>query len=155
MKRLFIMLCTFVALSWQSGLRAQEARTYYYQLISGSDHALPAAAQAKPIGAKLRNRLEAKFRWKHYAELSHGQCTLADNKTTSIRLPEKREMELQLVNAKTLEARLFRGKEMVRKTRENANAEAIIMGGDQGKNESWFIVIRRDKPSTVDTARAR
>ena len=155
MKRLLIMLCTATALSWQSSLQAEDARTYYYQLICGSDRNLATNAQAKPIGPKLRNQLEAKFRWKHYAELSRGQCTLATNKTTTITLPDKREMELQLINPKTLEARLFRGKEMVRKTRENANAESLIMGGDQGKDESWFIVIRRDKPSTVDTAQAK
>jgi hypothetical protein len=144
-----------MVLSWQPAVRAQEARTYYYQLISGSDRALPLTGEAKAVGPKLRSQLEAKFRWKHYAEISRGKLTLATNKTSSIRLPEKREMQLQLVSSKTLEARLYRGGEVVRKTRENANADSLIMGGDQGKDESWFIVIRRDKPSTIDTAQAK
>ena len=153
MNRLFVMLC-LVLLS-HVGLRAQEAHTYYFQLICGSDRPLPAKGDTREVGPKLRSQLEAKFRWKNYAEISRGQCTLSANKTTSIKLPENREMQLQLVSAKTLEARLYRGRDLVRKTRENASSDSLIMGGDQGRDESWFIVIRRDRPSTIDTAQVK
>ena len=158
MKRLVIILCAATALL-PSALRADDARTYYYQLISGSDRNLPNKGESKAVGPKLRNQLEARFRWKNYTEISRGSCTLDANKTTTVRFPEKREMQLQLVNPKTLEARLYRAEGhaqvLVRKTRENADAPSMIMGGDQGKDESWFIVIRRDKPSSIDTAQAK
>ena len=152
MRRLIIICCAAAALCWQGGLRAEEARTYYFQMICGSDRDLALKGDLKAVGPKLRSQLETKFRWKNYAEVSRGKCVVATNRTTSIKLPEKREMQLQLINPKTLEARLYRGKDLVRKTRENASAESLIMGGDQGKDESWFIVIRRDKPSSIDTA---
>lgn len=154
MKRLVILLCAATVLS-ALPTEADEARTYYFQLIAGSDRALPIKGETKAVGPKLRNQLEARFRWKNYAEISRGECTLNANKTETVKFPEKREMQLQLVNPKTLEARLYRGHELVRKTRENADAPSMIMGGDQGKNESWFIVIRRDKPSSIDTAQAK
>ena len=151
MKRLVMICCAAAALCGQ-GLRAEEARTYYFQMIRGSDHALPLTGDVKAIGPKLRNQLEAKFRWKHWAEISRGKCIVATNLSASIRLPEKREMQLQLINPKTLEARLYRGKDLVRTTKEDADAKSIIMGGDQGKDQSWFIIIRSDKPSSIDTA---
>ena len=153
--RRFIIFFAATALLSALATRADEARTYYYQLISGSDRPLPAQGQNKAVGPKLRNQLEARFRWKNYAEISRGECTLNANTITTVKFPEKRAMELQLVNPKTLEARLYREQVLVRKTRENADTHSLIMGGDQGKDESWFIVIRRDKPSTIDTARAK
>jgi hypothetical protein len=147
-----MICCAAAAFCWQGGLRAEEARTYYFQMICGSDRELPLKGDFKAVGPKLRNQLEAKFRWKNWAEVSRGKCIVATNMTASIRLPEQREMQLHLINPKTLEARLYRGKDLVRTTRENANAESVIMGGDQGKDESWFIIIRRDKPSSIDTA---
>jgi hypothetical protein len=100
--------------------------------------------------------LEAKFRWKSYSELAHGECSVSELKTTSIKLPEKREMQLQL-SGKSIETRLYRDGQMVRKSRENANSKLLIMGGDQGPTDSWFIVIRRDKPATftIETQQAK
>src|SRR5437667_2488840 len=124
MKRLVILLCAATALSAFT-LKAEEARTYYYQLISGSDRALPIKGETKAVGPKLRNQLEARFRWKNYAEIARGECTLNANNITKVRFPEKRAMELQLVNPKTLEARIYREQVMVRKTRENADAPSM------------------------------
>jgi hypothetical protein len=132
-------------------MSAEEGRTYYFQLICGSDKELPAKTGAKPVGPKLRSQFETKFRWKNWAELSHGECMLAENETRTIKLPEKREMQLEL-SGKTLEVRLYRGGQLVRRTRGNAETESVIMGGDQGRDEAWFIVIRHDKPSTITTA---
>ena len=147
MKRCWLVLC-LLGLSWlPAGLAADDARTYYFQLICGSDKELATKVDAKPIGLKLRSELEAKFRWKSYAELAHGECNVSEVKTTSIKLPERREMQLQL-SGKSIETRLYRDGQMVRKSRENADSKLLIMGGDQGRDDSWFIVIRRDKPAT-------
>jgi len=146
-----MMLCLLALVSLRGNAAAEEGRTYYFQLLCGSDKELPPKADAKPIGAKLRSQLEARFRWKSYAELTHGQCTVSDFKTTTIKLPERREMQLEL-SGKTIEARLYRDGQMVRKAREHADSRSLIMGGDQGRNDSWFIVVRRDKPSTITAA---
>jgi len=146
-----MVLCLLALVSLRGNAAAEDGRTYYFQVICGSDKQLPAKADAKPIGAKLRSQLETKFRWKNYAELTHGECTVNDFKTTTIKLPERREMQLQLTG-NTIETRLYRGGQLVRKSREHANSRSLIMGGDQGPNESWFIVIRRDKPSTIPAA---
>ena len=131
--------------------RAEEARTYYFQLICGSDKPLPASPEAKPLGVKLRSQLEGKFRWNIWTEVSRGECILDEHKTTTIKFPDKREMQLDL-DGKVIEARLYRSGQLVRKSRENAEANSVMMGGDQGRDQAWFIVIRRDRPSSLTTA---
>jgi len=151
MRRCLTILSLMVMISLCADALADEGRTYYFQVISGSDKELPAKTGAKPVGPKLRSQFEAKFRWKNWAELSHGECTLTENETRTIKLPEKRELQLEL-SGKTLEVRLYRAGQLVRKTRGSAETESVMMGGDQGRDEAWFIVIRHDKPGTITTA---
>ena len=127
---------------------AEEAHTYYYQLICGSNKPLPASDQARPVGLKLRSRLDGKFRWNIWTEVSHGECSVSEGKTTTIKFPDKREMQID-VDGKTLEARLYRAGQLVRRSRENAHASSLMMGGDQAQDQAWFIVIRSDKPSAI------
>src|SRR5438046_723010 len=98
MKRLLILICGAATLVLPVGLKADEARTYYFQLICGSDRDLPIKGETKAVGPKLRNQLETRFRWKNYAEISRGTCTLDANKSCTIKFPDKRQMELQLIN---------------------------------------------------------
>lgn len=151
MIRYLLVWCALMSGLLAGTLHAEGVKTYYFQLICGSNKELAPDSKAKPIGSKLRSQLETKFRWKTYAEVSHGECTLGPHKVTAIKLPEKREMQLEL-HGKLIEARLYRDGQLVRKAREAADSKSLIMGGDQGKDDSWFIVIRQDKPSTTSVA---
>ena len=148
MKRYVWLWCVLATGLLAIGLRAEQAKTYYFQLIAGSNKELSPESRAKRVGAKLRAQLETKFRWKSYSEISHGECALSEHNITTVSLPEKRELQLEL-KGRVLEARLYRDGNLVRKTRESANSRSLIMGGDQGKDDSWFVVIRQDKPSTI------
>src|SRR5262249_3603808 len=46
MRRLLIIVCAAAALFGQQGARAEEGRTYYFQLICGSDRDLPLRGEA-------------------------------------------------------------------------------------------------------------
>jgi len=60
MNRFFLVIAV-ASMGWLSGnLPAEESRTYYFQLIAGSNKDLASKPGAKPIGVKLRNELEAK-----------------------------------------------------------------------------------------------
>src|SRR4051794_1540267 len=120
MRRYVLVLCVLMSGQLAGMLQAEGAKTYYFQLISGSNKELEPNSKAKPVGSKLRSQLETKFRWKTYAEVSHGECTLSERKVTTIKLPGKREMQLEL-HGKLIEARLYRDGQLVRKAREAAD----------------------------------
>ena len=153
MKRLvtgLAILCTFASVTT---LRAQnEARTYYYQMICGSDKDLSHKPGARPIGEKLRTQLESPFRWKHFADVSRGEFILpSDHGRALIKLPENRELRVHRTGTQ-IEAQLYRNGQLVRTTRGAASSRSLIMGGDQGQDGCWFVVLRSDKPATITAA---
>jgi hypothetical protein len=152
MKRGVLVLAVVCTLFLAKEIKAEEGRTYYYQMVCGSEKDLSKKPGAKPIGSKLRNQLENRFRWKHFAELTHGECVLpSDRGTVIVKLPEHRELRLHR-NGKQLEAQLFRNGQVVRTTRAAIDLEPMIMGGDQGEEGCWFVILRSDKPTTMTVA---
>src|SRR4051812_41218087 len=153
MRRVLTALAVCSALSFVTAVRAaDDARTYYFQMICGSDKDLSKKPGARPIGEKLRTRLESPFRWKHFADVSHGEFVLpSDHGRALVKLPENRELRVHRMGGQ-IEAQLYRNGQLVRTTRGAANAESLIMGGDQGQDGCWFVVLRRDKPMTITAA---
>jgi len=149
MKRLglsLVVLCTLLA---ALGTHAAEERTYYYQMICGSDRDLSRKPGAKPIGLKLRTQLETPFKWKHWAELSHGTCLLPPEHGVAIaKLADNRELRIHR-DGSQLHVELLRNGQLVRTQRTDANIQSLIMGGDQGRDGCWFVVLRNDRPSTM------
>ena len=45
-----------------------------------------------------------------------------------------------------MEIRLFLKGKLVQTYRQTVGTRMTIMGGDRVKDESWFVVVRRDKP---------
>jgi hypothetical protein len=155
MKRVLTGLAFLCTLSLVADLHAEnDARTYYFQMICGSDKDLSKRPGAKPIGEKLRNQLESPFRWKHFADVSHGEFVLpSDHGRALIKLPENRELRVHRTGNQ-IEAQLYRNGQLLRTTRGAASAHSLIMGGDQGQGEEgcWFVVLRSDKPTTITAA---
>jgi hypothetical protein len=57
-------------------------------------------------------------------------------------------LEMELVKDGQAELRLYRKGELRRKVTASAESKMSILGGDAAENEGWFIVVRREKPST-------
>lgn len=123
--------------------------TFYAQLIRASDRETPPEVSWKPIGPKLNKQLCPKFRWKNYWEVSRRTLTVEPGKKTRVRLNAERELEVELRGAGDSEIRLFTGGKLVQKSRQSLQSQMSIMGGARENDESWFVVLRQDKP-TVD-----
>lgn len=123
--------------------------TLYAQVIRGSDQAKPPQADWKPIGPKLSSRLCPQFRWNHYWEVSRQAVHVHPGKPARIKAAPDREIEIELRGSGESEIRLYTSGKLVRKSRHSAESKMAIMGGAGDASESWFIVVRRDKP-TVD-----
>ncbi len=142
-----LLLAAAVLFAAQAGARAAVTDvTYYLQLVRGSDDPAPPAPGAKRLGAKLDSRLQAVFRWKHYWELKRDSVTVKLGQKVRRRLSEEREVELTLVSERELDVRLYRKGQQTCLGRQAAKAEFFVLGGDKETNQSWFIVVRRDKP---------
>jgi len=121
--------------------------TYFLQLIAATNGQKPHDAKAR-IGPRLQKQLSPVFQWAHYWEVSRKTVTTAIGRNSRIRLDKERELELENVSGERLVLRLFRDGKLVRKMKGLIPKCRVVMGGDSSHNEAWFIVVRRDEPST-------
>ena len=122
-----------------------EAITFYAQLIRATDKDTQEAGW-KPLGPTLSKQLCPKFRWKNYWEISRQRLTVQSGSKTRVRLSPEREIELELRGGGESEIRLYTAGKLVQKSKQSLESRMCIMGGTRENNESWFVVIRRDKP---------
>ncbi len=120
--------------------------TYYVQLIRGTDQEQIQDATWKPIGPKLTNRLSPVFRWKNYWEVHRQTVPVEKNKLIRYRLSDVREVEIELINPAEIEIRLYLKGRLMERSRQLVRTHMGIIGGERTKDESWFVVVRRDKP---------
>ena len=141
---LFVLLGVSAA-----GLAEDQPVTLYAQVIRGTDQEKPPKAGWKPVGPKLSSRLCPKFRWKHYWEVSRQAVQLQPGKSVRIKATPEREIEIELGRSGESEIRLYSAGKLVRKSKQTPESKMTIMGGGSDESESWFIVVRHDKP-TID-----
>lgn len=118
---------------------------FYAQLIRATDREVQEAGW-RPIGPKLSSRLCPKFRWKNYWEVSRQTVSVHPGKKTRIRLNADREVEIDLRSQSDSEICLYTKGQVVQKSRQSSQEKMSIIGGTRENDESWFVVVRRDKP---------
>jgi len=126
---------------------AGEATTFYAQLIRGTDREMPEQVSWKPAGPKLSKQLSPKFRWKNYWEVSRHVISVQAGKVTRTRLNPDREIEIDLRGAREYEVRLFVKGQLTCRSKQSMQSGMSITGGPRENDESWFVVVRRDKPA--------
>ncbi len=145
-------VCAFLALVApcliQGSVLAVESQstTYYVQLIRGTDQQRPTEETWRPVGPKLSHRLSPVFRWKNYYEVNCQPLSVERGKISRTRLSSDRQVEVEFLNASEVEIRLYLKGKLMETSRHLVHTRMIIMGGERTKDESWFVVVRRDKP---------
>jgi hypothetical protein len=136
------------ALLWGGPAYAKdEPLTYYVQTIVGTNRDRE-TNEWKKVGPHLRRELSPVFHWKHYWQVDSQKVEMIPGKAARIRLTQERGLELVIHGDQQLELRLYRDGKIVRKLKDVVSHRHLIMGGDSNKDEAWFVVVRRDKPST-------
>lgn len=120
--------------------------TFYVQLVRGNDQENPPTPGARPAGPKLSKRLQCVCRWKHYWELNRGVVVVRHGEAVRTRVSPEREVEIQLLDAQNMATRIYRDGELIRSRKAPVAGTFDITGGDSGNHQSWFIVVRQDKP---------
>ena len=137
---LFLLGTSLVADSVQAGDGSE--RVYQVQLVRGTNSDQPENPKWKSVSPKLAKRLSPVFRWKNYWEVDQQTVKVAHNKPARTVFSNDRSLEIQLVSPDISEIRLYRKGELVRKTRQSAQAKFSIMGGDREQGQCWFVVVR-------------
>jgi hypothetical protein len=129
--------------------------TFYVQLVHGSDDDTPPAPEARLIGTDLGRRLHGVFRWKNYWEIKRQCITLSAGKAVRARMSSDREVEIQLPKPEEMIVCIYVDGKLVRRRQQAVQTRFYITGGDNEGTESWFIVVRKDKPGNGDTVENR
>ena len=147
MKRLLLVV-TFLGVCCGIAQADTNSVTYFVQLIVATNGEKPHDAKAK-VGPKLRQQLSPVFQWVDYWEVSRKTVAATIGKHSRIRLDKERELEIEHATGERLVLRLFRDGKLVRKMKGLVPKCRVIMGGDSSHDQAWFIIVRRDEPSTA------
>jgi hypothetical protein len=119
--------------------------TFYLQLIRGTDDDQPPAITARLAGPELARRLQM-FRWKNYWEINRRAILLGDGGTTRQRMSAEREVEIARNAPREMIVSIYDNGKLTRRRLQSLDTPFYIAGGDKDATQSWFIVVRRDKP---------
>ncbi|MBC8003370.1 MAG: hypothetical protein H7X97_12355 [Opitutaceae bacterium] len=142
-----ILLVGLIAGPARSGQEGASV-TYYIQLIHGTNDPDAQKPNWKAVGPKLSQVFSPAFTWKHYWEVKRQEVVVTGGKVSKVKVTDDRSLEIELMKDGQTELRLYRVGELKRKMRTSGESKMSILGGDAAGKDGWFIVVRRDKPST-------
>lgn len=148
MNRSLLLLALVVLASGVSYGAQTEKLVYYVQLVRGNDENQPPAPGAKAIGPKLSESLHQVFRWKHYWEISRQEVTVVAGGKSTVHLSKERTVEIDLSQPKKRMITARSNKKIVSSTTQPINDAMTIIGAERDMKSAWFVVLRRDKPTT-------
>ena len=121
----------------------------YLQLVRGTDQDAPPEPQALPAGPTLDERLHSVFKWKYYWEIKRDAIALREGQHARRRMSPDREVEVELLNPQRMAVRIYEQGNLIRSRRQPVESAFCVAGGSRGEDQSWFIVVRRDRPIDV------
>jgi len=152
MKRYGIPLLVLLMLPFLAAGADKSGVTFYLQLIRGTEDDKPPAPEARLAGTEVSRRLQM-FKWKNYWEMAHRTVVLEEGGKTRQRMSPKREVEIQLSASHEVTFCIYTDGKLTRRRKQSLDTPFYIAGGDKDATESWFIVVRRDKPAGALTIR--
>ena len=150
MKRLMILLAFLLPAAGCHPAAKARGETFYLQVIRGGDSDVPPSETSKPIGQKLRTKLQCAFKWKHYWEIKRERLEVTQGRKVREVISPAETVELELLEPENVTVRMYSSGRLVRSRRQPAHNAFCVTGAPLGEDQSWFIVVRRDEPQTGD-----
>jgi len=119
--------------------------TFYLQLIRGTEDDKPPAPEARLAGPEVSRRLQM-FKWKNYWEMARRTVVLEDGGKIRQRMSPQREVSIELSAPREMTVCIYADGKLTRRRKQSLDTPFYIAGGDKDATQSWFIVVRRDKP---------
>ena len=150
MTRLIFLLAYLTLVSGCGPAAPNSNASFYVQLIHASDADSPPGSHLEPVGPKLQNKLQCAFKWKHYWEIKRDMINVPPGGKVRDRLTSDQAVEIELLPSEKVAVRVYKAGRLVR-SRQQPIADAFyVSGAPLGENQSWFIVVRRDKPDRAN-----
>jgi hypothetical protein len=143
---LAVMLVMALTLAGRASA-GQGTKTYYVQLVRGTEANQPPAPGCKEVGPRLIGTFCPVLKWKNFWEMSRRQVAVPPGGAKRVKLGHGREVEIDLSDPKQRLVSAFQAGQLVDKTIIPAGQAMTIIGGNRDGKSLWFIVVRRDKPS--------
>jgi hypothetical protein len=159
MNRFAFLLCSIASLGYLcgglfTGWAAEPealALRLKSQLIWGTNDDKPKSGALKDVDPKLRERLSRVFKWKNYFEVKSEQPTVKPGETKRVKMSDKCELELRVVDDFTLEVKLYGEGKLTKTVRQSVQAlrqgELSVLAGDSKEKygDAWFVVLSLPK----------
>lgn len=146
--RLWLVLATLAVTV--PGAEAMEIKLRA-QLVWGTNDEQPKSGDAREVGTKLKEKLGRVFKWKNYFLIKDQSCTVKSGEARRVKMSDKCEIELQVVDDFTLEVRLFGEGTLLKTVRQPLQAlrqgELAVLAGDSKERhgDAWFVVLSAPK----------
>jgi hypothetical protein len=137
-----------LALPFLASAADKSGITLYLQLIRGTEGDQPPVADARLVGPALSGRLQM-FKWKNYWEVNRRTILLGEGEKTRQRMTAEREVEVARNTEGELTVSIYAHGKLTRRRTQSLDTPFYIAGGDDDATQSWFIVLRRDKPGKL------
>ncbi len=143
MKRFTVMVVTLlIAASGHIAAQADPV-TLQARLILGTSKEQKDKMEAS---GGIKRKLARVFKWKHYYELNSKQMNIADTVTKSAKLSRAAQVKVTNMKNGRLSVSLFsKGKMLVQKTQNMKPGSHMVLAGNTGAEEAWFIVLSNSK----------
>ena len=142
--------CLCLLLYWAASLTVSAADTnavkFYVQLVHATESATAPQPEARRIGPKLKQLIEAPFRMRYYWEVQRREVLLTQGMKGRVRLSPQREVEIALTPDGKRKVTSFLGGKAAEHATQPVGEHMTILGGDGASRGSWFVVVRRDRP---------
>ncbi len=150
MKRLIFLLAFLLAATGCHPAANEAGETFYLQVIRGGDREAPPHPDSRPVGQKLRTKLQCAFKWKHYWEIKRDKLSVRQGRKIRDVISPQQTVELELLEATNVAVRIYTDGKLVRSRRQPAANAFCVTGAPMGEDQSWFIVVRQDEPQIDD-----
>ena len=143
MKRFTVMVVTLL-IAAGGHIAAQAAPvTLQARLVLGTSKEQKDQMEAS---GGIKRKLARVFKWKHYYELNSKQMNIADTVTKSVKLSRAAQVKVTNMKNGRLSVSLFsKGKMLVQKTQNLKPGSHMVLAGNTGAEEAWFIVLSNSK----------
>lgn len=154
-KTMAIAVAALLAFANPAVSASKDGVTFFIQLIQGTDADKPPATGATLVGDALTRRLQM-FRWKNYWEIQRQTVEVSTGAKVRLHVMRNHDVEIALPTPKDMTVSIYLDGKLTRKRAQPVENSFYIAGGDNDEmSQSWFIVVRRDKPQNAPATAAR